>query len=270
MQQSLKEEKTISRDEKTKRDTEFNNHVEAAQSLLPAEMCLDDSFPIGSMVGLTRDEANSLLLSYHESQNEAKSAAYYKKWDVTVFIHDIFVILDKIQSERALLSPTPSGIDDADTASPMNKSLITQEEKALAVVTPTPPSPSKRRRTNSNDMHLNEDIEQESDANKIIEMLNLKWDEIQCMETIEIKKYVQAYAATKEFNTLDGFFDTHSIDEQCENLIEFTIELLAENHPSTIHAKTSDDFIDNLDQLTGYFEYYLAFVIDSDDKEVSA
>ena len=52
-------------------------------------------------------------------------------------------------------------------------------------------------------------------------------------------------------------------------MIEFTIELLAENRPSTIHAETSDEFIDNLDQLTAYFEYYLAFVLESDDKEAS-
>ena len=151
----------------------------------------------------------------------------------------------------------------------MTVKLITQEEKTLAVVTPTSSSPTKRRRTNSNDVNINDDLEKENEANRISKMINLKWDEFQNMETAEIKKFVQAYAATKEFNTLDGFFDTHSIDEQRENLIECTIELLAEYRPSTIHAETSDDFINNLDQLTAYFEYYLAFVLESDDNEAS-
>ena len=79
VQHSLKEEKTISHEGKIKRHTEFNNHVEAARSLLPAEMRLDENFPIGSMIGLTRDEASSLLFSYHESKDKVKNTTYYKK-----------------------------------------------------------------------------------------------------------------------------------------------------------------------------------------------
>ena len=148
VQQLLLDEKALSKDEKVALDKEFDDHVEAARSLLPDDMSLNESFPVGSMIGLTRDEASMLLLHYHESNNEVKNAAYYKKRDATIFLYEIFVILDRIQSKRIMLSPTPSNIDDdEDEANPVSKKVITQDDKTLAVVTPIPPSPSKRRRT---------------------------------------------------------------------------------------------------------------------------
>ena len=130
--------------------------------------------------------------------------------------------------------------------------------------------PSKRRRTDTiNEPDINKDIEHENDTTTIVKMLNLTWNDIQHMKTAEIKSYAQAYASTKYFNLINDFYDTHSIDEQRENLTEFVIELLAENRPSTIHAESSDDFIDNLDPLMAYYEYYLAYVAESDDNEAS-
>ena len=132
-----------------KHNTAFDNHVEAVRSLLPEEMCLDDSFPVGSIIGLTRDEVSTLLLHYHESQDIVKNTSYYKKRDATIFLSEIFTILDCIQSERLLLSPTPSDIenDDEDDSIPPVESTI--DDKNLAIVTPVPPSSSKRRRTDN-------------------------------------------------------------------------------------------------------------------------
>ena len=270
IQLQLDEEKKLNEAEKIKHNTAFENHVEAARSLLPEEMCLDDSFPVGSIIGLTRDEASTLLLHYHESQDIVKNTSYYKKRDATIFLSEIFAILDCIQSEKLLLSPTSSDIDsdDEDDSIPPVESNI--DDKNLAIVTPVPPSPSKRRRTDNVPVTS---LQSEMDGSKspavLTDMLNLTWNEIQNMNTENIKKLIAAYATHKEFDLIEEFFDTDNIDEQRDSLTRFTIEFLAENRPSTIHAESSNEFIENMEPLQAYLEYYLAYIVGSDDCEAS-
>ena len=55
-----------------------------------------------------------------------------KKRDATIFLYEIFVIIDRIQSKRIMSSPTPSNIDDdEDEANPVSKTVITQDDKTF-------------------------------------------------------------------------------------------------------------------------------------------
>ena len=100
-------------------------------------------------------------------------------------------------------------------------------------------------------------------------MMNLTWEELYALDTPTIKNFIRAYATYKEFTMLESFFEKHTIEEQRDTLAEYTIELLGENRPSTIHAETSDRFINDMEPLAAYFEYYLAYVSESEEKEAS-
>ena len=244
--------------------------VEIARSLLPEKMSLDLNFPVTSLLGLSHDEAVSLLRNYYESQGISKIPQFFKKRDTTFYLNEIFGILDFFHSQHAktlsLLinqpdsEPTPDhngdAISDSDPTGDLK--LITQptsdtdNENKLSIVTPNPPSPSKKRKTGLDDIAndcLQEHLDLESNQDVFVAMNELTWDEIYNMPKYQMSVYIKAYTEKKNIPLSPTYFDDTLIDDMRETLAIHAIELHTETSFSVFNATTSDSFIEKMDPI---------------------
>ena len=249
----IKTEKSLGPEEKARKDEDFDAFVEVARSLLPNEMSLDIKFPIHSLIGLTHDEAVSLLRNHYEAAGIPKTPGFFKKRDSTFYLNEIFGILDQIHSEHTnnlatLHTQTPS-----------------EHDHEASIVTPIL-SPSKKRKADTETKgsapnHL--DFDNEHDV--FVAMNELTWDTIQIIPKDTILTYIQAYMTRKNIDVDPHHFDVTPIDDLRETLTIYTIELHTETSFSAITTSTTDDDIDAMDPIWAYFEYFDAYLDENDD-----
>ena len=260
LEDELSAEKTLSAEGKALKDKNFIEIVEIARSLLPDEMILDINLPVTSLLGLSHQEAISLIKNYFENNNIHKTPQYYKKRDTTFYLNEIFGILDYIHSTKLQHSSSP-------TKPP--------------IVTPLPSSPSKRRRTDTIDsaqdldFDMGEDIsnllreENESDNLLIDELGLLTWDDVHTMPAENLRRYLVAYSNHKSYPVSDSFIHNNDLDDMRETLIIYIIEHLYEYSSSGIFGNSTDDYIEQMDPIWAYFEYYKMYLADQDNSDVS-
>ena len=267
----LQLEKTLTPDDKTKKDIAFESIIEVARSLLPAEMILDINFPVAGLLGLSHLEAVSLLQNYYETNQICKTSKFYKKRDTTFYLNEIYGILDYIHSEHTKsLSPliTQPQSDDEQT-------VQDNAHADASLVTPLPPSPSKKRKTEEDHDTVrhktNIDIEMEEESNNLLldEMGLLTWEDVHSMTVEPLRRYLTAYATQMNYPFSDSFFQDSDLDDLRETLIIYIIELLFSRSSSSIFKDTTDTFINDLDPIWAYFEYYYIYIADKENNDIS-
>lgn len=79
LEDKIKLDKTITPKDKTKKDKNYVAIVEIARSLLPDQMILDINFPVTILLGLSHEEAISLLRNYFNTQGITKTPQFFEK-----------------------------------------------------------------------------------------------------------------------------------------------------------------------------------------------
>ena len=256
VEQELHVEKTRTPAANEKENDDFRYLIEIARSLIPEGIELTHDFPINCLLGLTRDVASDIIKNYHEKNNISKSAAFYRRRDTAFFIHHIFVILDKIYSTHALVDPSHD-TEDGHSESP--------KEPVAPIVTPLPTSPGKRRSMNDNTPLDSNDADMEDEANNLLldEMNLLTWDEVYEMSKESVMTFISAYASYKKYLTSSKITCDDDIEDLRETLLIYIIELHVERSTSGIYKNTADRFIDEMEPIWAYFEYYRIFMADA-------
>ena len=264
-EQELELEKLRAPEEKMKEDKEFRDLLEIARSLIPENTILDHTFPLNCLLGLTRDAASNILKHYHDSQGITKTTAFYRKRDTAFFIHHIFVILDKIYTEHALDNPSDTAYadetsDEEDHDQHLNTQPTTSTSmKSTSIVTPTPPSPTKKRKTDVDDS-ICLDMDAEFAATLTKKMILFTWEEIYDFDSKVVKQYIVAYAKLNNEAITEAFLNDTHLEDLKETLAVYTLELHVKNSRSVINGEATDDFIDDLDPIWAYFEYFTLYL----------
>ena len=102
-------------------------------------------------------------------------------------------------------------------------------------------------------------------ANSLTEkMIFFTWKDIYSLEFEDIKQYMIAYASLHDYHLTDKYFTDTEIEDLKETLAVFTLELHVKYSQSIINGDTTDSFIDEVDPIWAYFEYYTIHMSEQD------
>lgn len=86
------------------------------------------------------------------------------------------------------------------------------------------------------------------------------WEEMYAFDSKVVKQYIVAYAKLNNEAITEAFLkDTH-LEDLKETLVVYTLELHVKHSRSVINGEATDDFIDDLDPIWAYFEYFTLYL----------